>query len=112
MAYTDFQNGFNVQTRSAIDKRIYLTKAEMLNAEKQFPLLPKKYFAVCSENGRLYLYNADNTATEETGKYLPVEATLAYDTEAGKIAFLKALSENAHLDNLSGTIDGGEVSEL
>lgn len=29
MAYVGFKNGFNVQTSSAIDRRLYLTHAEM-----------------------------------------------------------------------------------
>ena len=68
MAYTKFRNGFELSTAAAIDKRIYLSKAEMLTAEEVYRL-PDVYFCICTDDGKFYLYNKDNTPNEETGKY-------------------------------------------
>ena len=72
MAYTRFRNGLDITTAAAVDKRIYLTKAEMLTAEDNFNL-PDVYFAVCPDDGKLYLYNVNNIASAETFFKLPVK---------------------------------------
>ena len=123
MAYTKFRNGFDIITSSAIDKRIYLTKAEMLTAEDNFNL-PDVYLAICPDDGKLYLYNINNAASAETGKFKPIEATINFEaptTEESKANFNAAVAESAavtetkteveeikaKVDNLK--LDGGEV---
>lgn len=123
MAYTKFRNGLDIITASAIDKRIYLTKAEMLTAEDNFNL-PDVYLAVCPDDGKLYLYNVNNTASAETGKFKPIEATINFEapsTDESKANFNNAVAESAavtetktdveevktRVDNLK--LDGGEV---
>ena len=123
MAYTKFRNGLDIITASAIDKRIYLTKAEMLTAEDNFNL-PDVYLAVCPDDGKLYLYNVNNTASAETGKFKPIEAIINFEapsTDESKANFNNAVAESAavtetktdveevktRIDNLK--LDGGEV---
>lgn len=123
MAYTKFRNGLDIITASAIDKRIYLTKAEMLTAEDTFNL-PDVYFAVCPEDGKFYLYNVNNIASPETGKFKPIEATINFEipsTEESKANFSNAVAESAvvietktDVEELKATVnnlklDGGEV---
>lgn len=123
MAYTRFRNGFDIVTNSAVDKRVYLTKAEMVTAEDNFAL-PDVYFAICPDDGKLYIYNKANEASETTGKFKPVENTTTFivpDTEESVKAFNEAVAASStvtentkaieevqkQLDSL--TLDGGEV---
>lgn len=123
MAYTRFRNGLDITTAAAVDKRIYLTKAEMLTAEDNFNL-PDVYFAVCPDDGKLYLYNVNNVASAETGKFKQIESTINFEkpsTEESKANFNAAIVESAavtetkteveelkaQVDSLK--LDGGEV---
>ena len=123
MAYTKFRNGLDITTASAVDKRIYLTKTEMLTAEDNLNL-PDVYLAVCPDDGKLYLYNVDNTASAETGKFKRIESTIDFEvpsTEESKANFNEAVAESTpvtetkievaeiktSVDNL--VLDGGEV---
>ena len=123
MAYTRFRNGLDISTASAVDKRIYLTKAEMLTAEDNFNL-PDVYFAVCPDDGKLYLYNVNNVASAETGKFKRIESAINFEkpsTEESKANFNEAIVESAavtetkteveeikaKVDNL--VLDGGEI---
>ena len=123
MAYTRFRNGLDITTTAAVDKRIYLTKAEMLTAEDTFNL-PDVYFAVCPEDGKLYLYNVNNVASAETGKFKQIESTINFEkpsTEESKANFNEAIVESAavtetktEVEELKATVDnlvldGGEV---
>ena len=97
MAYTRFRNGLDITTAAAVDKRIYLTKAEMLTAEDNFNL-PDVYFAVCPDDGKLYLYNVNNVASAETGKFKQIESTINFEkpsTEESKANLLKAIVEKS-----------------
>ena len=123
MAYTRFRNGLDITTAAAVDKRIYLTKAEMLAAEDNFNL-PAVYFAVCPDDGKLYLYNVNNVASAETGKFKRIESTINFEkpsTEESKANFNEAIVESAavtetktEVEELKATVDnlvldGGEV---
>lgn len=123
MAYTRFRNGLDITTAAAVDKRIYLTKAEMLAAEDNFNL-PDVYFAVCPDDGKLYLYNVNNVASAETGKFKRIESTINFEkpsTEESKANFNEAIVESAavtetktEVEELKATVgnlvlDGGEV---
>ena len=123
MAYTRFRDGLDITTAAAVDKRIYLTKAEMLTAEDNFNL-PDVYFAVCPDDGKLYLYNVNNVASAETGKFKRIESTINFEkpsTEESKANFNEAIVESAavtetktEVEELKATVDnlvldGGEV---
>lgn len=78
MAYINFVSGFKVTSKSAIDERIILSKADMLavsNGTKKF-LVPDVYFALCSDNNKFYLYaskDPNHAWSPETGYYHPIE---------------------------------------
>ena len=76
MAYQNFRNGFNIQTASAVDKRILLSREEMLEAEDVYEL-PDHYFSICTDDGKLYLYDASAPKDPVYGKYREVNADLA-----------------------------------
>ena len=60
--------GFELKTREAIDNRLVLSKVEMLNVNDNH--MPEKYFAVCKDDGYLYIYNKNSALiTSETGKF-------------------------------------------
>lgn len=60
--------GFELKTREAIDNRLVLSKVEMLNINDN--QMPEKYFAVCREDGYLYIYNKNSSLiSSETGKF-------------------------------------------
>lgn len=117
MAYTNFRNGFSVQTASAIDRRMLLTKAEMLTAEDDY-MLPDQYFCLCKDDGKFYLFDVNNEANEETGKYRRLDDTLdiKFDTEESKENFDIALQNSEELPTIIQTIveetirvEGGEI---
>ena len=68
--------GFRVMTRDAVDNRILLSKSEMRNINDS--QMPEKYFAICKDDGKLYLYDksrvvaatlAEGDTDESTGKF-------------------------------------------
>lgn len=75
LGYQKFRNGFEVTTNSAIDKRLYLTKAEMLTAHTNFNL-PDVYINICPTDSKLYVYKATNTVDPVLGKFRPIETNL------------------------------------
>lgn len=108
MAYTNFRNGFSIQTASAIDKRIFLTKAEMLTAEDNY-VLPAVYFCICSEDGKVYIYNVNYTSDIVTGKYRTLESVLDFTDTVFLNHFETALQNSQTILGLSnriGTLEG------
>lgn len=59
--------GFELLTREAVDNRLVLSKAEMLSVNDN--QMPDTYFAVCSDDKKLYVYNKDSNPSKETGKF-------------------------------------------
>ena len=72
MAYKfiNVSGGFTINDEAGapIDSRLVLTKEEMLTAEDDF-YMPEVYLAVCSDDGQLYVFDANNDADPETGKF-------------------------------------------
>lgn len=60
-------SGFNIKGASPIDTRLVLSKSEMLNINDN--LMPETYFAVCTNDDQLYLYNKYAEPNAETGKF-------------------------------------------
>lgn len=63
-------SGFEVKSKSPIDTRLVLTKAQMLAANDK--LMPEKYFALCSDDNQIYFYDKAAEPSVETGKYFPL----------------------------------------
>ena len=62
--------GFKLATRDAVDNRLLLSKAEMRTINDN--QMPEKYFAICKDDGKLYLYDKSrelDPSEEGTGKF-------------------------------------------
>lgn len=67
----NINSNFKVGSPEPLDTRTVLTKAEMISINES--AMPSVYYAVCSEDGALYLYNKSNEKTAETGKFRKIE---------------------------------------
>jgi hypothetical protein len=55
--------GFDIISNLPIDGRILLSQNEMKEIADY--LLPDKYFAICRDDGKLYLYDKNNVVTDD-----------------------------------------------
>ena len=62
---------FHRTSANPVDDTLTLTKAEMLAVNDN--LMPAKYFTICLDDGKLYLYSKTNEMSEETGKFRVLE---------------------------------------
>lgn len=62
---------FHRTSANAVDDTLTLTKAEMLTVNDN--LMPSKYFTVCQDDGKIYLYDKTNTSDPTTGKFRKFE---------------------------------------
>lgn len=108
MAYISFNSGFKIGSRSAIDERILLTKAQMKTAHEKY-MLPNQYFCVCLDDGKFYLYSADNELDAELGKYRPLEDTIDFKSEEFKKNFEDAIEASEKIKEVNKEIE--EVNE-
>ena len=66
--------GFTLKNASPLDtKQNFKTKSEMASFDVRF--LSDTAMATCDEDGKLYIYNVNNTESTETGKWKPVEGS-------------------------------------
>lgn len=85
-----FPSGFSVTGKEAIDTRIVMTKEEMLNAKKA--RMPEVYFAICKDDGNIYVYNEANEPDEEFGRFRLYAADTDEDDSAPiDIALIQSL---------------------
>ncbi len=59
--------GFKLSTRESVDNRLVLSKIDMASINDN--LMPEKYFAVCKDDGYLYVYDKNIEPNNETGKF-------------------------------------------
>lgn len=64
----NFPTGFNTTSNEPIDSRLILTKAQMYNAHIDLAM-PDTYFAICSDDDRIYIYKSSNSVDTYTGKF-------------------------------------------
>lgn len=69
----DLATGFNIGSKDAIDERQVLTLEQMKNLDEN--IYPDKYFAICKDDGKLYIFNASNEINDETGKFRVLEGS-------------------------------------
>lgn len=67
----NLSQAFHRTSANAIDETLTLTKAEMLAVNDN--LMPSKYLTVCQDDGYIYLYDKEATASQTTGKYTKFE---------------------------------------
>ena len=92
--YVRFGSGFNITTNSAIDKRFVLSKAEMLTAEDVYNL-PTVYFALCTTDRKMYIYDANSTPNSETGRYHLLEEYLDFGSSEKSVEIINDAIENS-----------------
>jgi len=95
--------GFRVSTRDAVDNRILLSYEEMrsINVNQ----MPSKYFAVCKDDGELYLYDANATASELTGKFRKANAEL----QAQLTSLIQTVTDlDEAVETINARLDGDE----
>ena len=63
--------GFTRTGKFPIDETLLLTKAQMLAINDN--LMPEKYFTLCLDDGKFYIYNKSATPSVETGKFTVFE---------------------------------------
>jgi len=99
MGYTRFLNGFTITSSAAVDRRIYLSKAEMLTAEDSYNL-PAVYFCICTDDGKFYLYNENNTPNATTGKYRILDESITFTSEVAKAQLNEAIKNSVEIGNI------------
>ena len=62
---------FHRTSANPIDESLALTKAQMLTVNDN--LMPNKYFTVCQDDGKIYLYDKTNEPDVETGRFREFE---------------------------------------
>lgn len=60
-----------------IDEAMNLTKAQMLLVDDS--KMPDKYFTICLDDGKLYLYDKNATPSAETGRFTILQGGGSYD---------------------------------
>ena len=60
--------GFSIGSKDLIYDKFVLTKEEMLNIHEN--TYPDQFFALCSDNDSLYVFNVNNTPNATTGKFV------------------------------------------
>lgn len=63
----NLSQAFHRTSNNPIDDTLALTKAEMLTVNDN--LMPNKYFTICQDDGKLYLYAKSNTPDASTGRF-------------------------------------------
>lgn len=71
MAGIDIASNFSLGAALPIDDKLNLSKAQMLTINEN--IWPDKYFTICTDDGKLYLYNKANPVNPETGRFREIE---------------------------------------
>lgn len=66
-------SSFSVGAPVSIDERLVMSLERMLSVNDD--VMPEVYLTVCSDDGKLYLYNKANAVIETTGKFRVLEPT-------------------------------------
>ena len=105
--------GFEVQSKQPIDSRILLTKQQMIECSTPdtaaYNTMPVKYFVICVDDGKLYLYDKTAQVDPEIGLFKEVTADISGDISAIE-SQVEAL--NAELEKKQDEFDPGEGLEF
>ena len=71
--------GFSIGSKDLIYDKFVLTKDEMLNIHEN--TYPDQFFALCSDNDSLYVFNVNNTPNTETGKFAQYSSGTSGDVD-------------------------------
>lgn len=75
----NFSNGFIITSKEPIDSRLVMTKAEMLAIKKA--RMPDNYFCLCSDDGKIYVYDATAEVDPELGRFRLANEDIEGDIE-------------------------------
>ena len=92
----ELPQGLKITSKQPVDTRILLKKSAMLTVDEN--MMPAKYFAICMDDGKLYLYNKSNDINSETGKFRVLEANVDLSNYATKES----------VESLAGRVDALE----
>ena len=115
--------GFEITSKQPIDTRILLKKTAMLSINDN--IMPIKYFAICVDDGKLYLYDKTNEVDPETGKFRVLESDVDLSNYVTKeqlqqltdlldsLATKESVeSVKTNVDDLAGRVDALEQSPI
>ena len=71
--------GFSIGSKDLIYDKFVLTKEQMLNIHEN--TYPDQFFALCSDNDSLYVFNVNNTPNTETGKFVQYSSGTGGDVD-------------------------------
>ena len=71
--------GFSIGSKDLIYDKFVLTKEQMLNIHEN--TYPDQFFALCSDNDSLYVFNVNNTPNTETGKFVQYSSGTGEDVD-------------------------------
>lgn len=98
-----FSNGFNITSKEPIDSRLVMTKEEMLAVKKA--RMPDKYFCLCSDDGKIYVYDANAEIDPEFGRFRPADEEI----EGNIDDIVRRLDDmNASLDEKQDKLTAGD----
>lgn len=83
-----------------VDDKFVLTRAEMLNMNDAS--MPDKYFAVCKDDSKFYIYDKSATPNSVTGKFSVTENT-------GQFGTIPSVNTKTDLLSLAGVTRGSIV---
>lgn len=98
--------GFKVSSSEPVDARILLTKEEMKNINPN--IMPDVYFALCKDDGKLYLYDKNNSFNDITGYFSLHEPSgeAIEDTVIAKInEFATQISDDQTVNTFKELVD-------
>ena len=106
-------NGLNITAKESVDARIIKSKEEMKNMTFGDKLrMPDIYFCICSDDKKLYIYDA-NATESETGKFRSIEEFINFtSTPQAKENIDEAIRESETIADITDRLDhldGGEV---
>ena len=95
---------FHRTSANPIDESLALTKAQMLTVNDN--LMPSKYFTVCQDDGKIYLYDKTNEPDVETGRFREFEggSTITIDSTPTQ-GSANAVSSGGAYTALAGKVD-------
>lgn len=104
--------GFQITTREPIDNRIVLTKEQMAATKKGG--MPMNYFALCSDDNKLYIFNSNFEADPEIGRFRPIDNFITFSTPEAKEMFEQAILNSDKIENIDNNINEikTEIDEL
>lgn len=79
--------GFSIGSKDLVYDKFVLTKEEMLNIHEN--TYPDQFFALCSDDDKMYSFNINNTPNAETGKFKVMSGGSGSGVLEAKLTFTK-----------------------